>query len=358
MKQSIFTVIIFLSLAFQVNSQTKVVKINAIKANNYGVQYSLPKTMFNIHIEYSETIEKAGPYARYASRYLGVSDKDVIFEDQTTYSLDKVYVKDRGIPNKNETYLVEFKARTTSPFVTLTEDGMLIGINTDYQFPQPETPSPIIQENRTISLNPQSILTEEYLHAGSVGKMAEVAAKNIYSIRESRQDIITGEVENMPKDGEALRIVLANLDAQEKLWVELFLGTKEVKKHTHKIEFDPSYPVEKEILFRFSKYLGIVDNEDLSGIPVYMNIFDLETVSIEEPDPKRKIKEPQSIVYNVPGKAKVEIFSGTKNIFQEEFEVVQFGTTQILATSVFDDKRAPVQVIFSPKTGAIRQIIQ
>jgi len=339
-------------------SQTKVMRVNAIKSNNYGVEYVLPKTILAIDVEYTETTYQAGQYARYASRYLGMKDNEVISENQTLYTLDKASVRNECQPNNEEAYLVELKAKTTAPFVYLTEDRIICTINADY------VPAPALKETvdfvapKETFISPQSIFTEEYLKAGSLSKMAEVAAKSIYAIRESRQDILTGEVENMPKDGEAMRIVLNSLDEQERLWTELFTGTRKETKHRKTVYVEPVTEIQNDVLFRFSKYLGILGKDDLGGSPVYINIIDLYTVDIPEPDPKRKAKEPQSIVYNVPGKAVVEIYNGNLQMYRGEHNVTQFGTTQILATSLFEDKNNPVKIYFYPETGAIKQILQ
>jgi hypothetical protein len=347
---------------FQSQAQTNVVKVNAVKSNNYGVQYFLPKTVLEIGVEYSVTKQKAGIYAKYASKYLGISDQSVISEDLNYYTLDKVTVKESGIPDKEKSYLIEFKAKTTAPFVYLTEDGLLCTINAEYSPPQTTVEKKTVNQSNTtdesVSINPQSVFTEEYLQAGSVSKMAEIAAKQIYRIRESRSNILTGEAENAPKDGEALKIVLANLDTQEKIWMELFTGFSSTEKKYDKFSIEPIANVEKEILFRFSKYSGVVAVDDLSGSPVYLNISDLKTVDAVEIDPKRKAKEPQSIVYNIPGMASVTVLYGANQLYSGKIPVTQFGITQILATSLFEDKKAPVQVYFYPYTGAIKQIIQ
>jgi hypothetical protein len=344
----------------QLQAQTNVVKVNATKNNNYGIQYFLPKTALEIEIEYTQIEQKAGIYAKYASKYLGINEESVITENQTHYTLDNVSVNNLGLPDKEESYLIELKSKTTAPFVYLTEAGLICTVNADYTVPQinkNQTDNPKTPDN-PLTINPQSVFTEEYLRAGSVSKMAEVAAKQIYRIRESRSDILTGEAENAPKDGEAMKIVLANLEAQEKVWTGLFTGTSIQTKKTGQFIVEPVAELNKEILFRFSKYFGIVDKDDLSGSPVYINLVDLKTVDIIEIDPKKKAKEPKSIVYNIPGTASVEIFYGVKQIYIGEHPVTQFGTTQILATSLFEDKKAPVQILFYPNTGAIKQIVQ
>ena len=363
MKRSLWLISLLIPLfGSHALAQTQVMRVNATKLNDYGIQYKLPKTALTVTVEYSRTQMKAGPYARYASRYLGIPEAEVTKEDQTYYTLDKISVSEKGIPDKDQSYLVLFKSKTTAPFVYLTEDGLLCSINAEYR---PETtsvpnanPQATPPPSNLPKLNPQSIYTEEYLRAGSVSKMAEVAAKSIYRIRESRQDLLTGEVENVPKDGEAMRIILGNLDAQEKLWTELFTGSIETGTYSKELTIEPIDEITKEILFRFSRYSGIVDADDLSGNPVYWNLKNLKTVEISPPDLKKKAKEPQSIVYNIPGKGEIEIYTATQKLASTVVNVTQFGTTEILATTLLEDKKGLVQIYFYPNTGGIRQIIQ
>ena len=342
------------------SAQTKVIKMSATKSTDYGVAYFLPKTVLTVHIDYSKTTRKAGLYARYAEKLLGVNEQSVIMEDQVYYNLDKINVGSKGVIDKEASYLVEFKSKSTSSFVSLSEEGLIYTINADY-IPEPvnNIKTALALPVSESSVSSQPIFTEEYLNAGSVTKKAEVLAKQIYKLRESRTDLLTGEAENAPRDGEGMKILLANLEAQEKALVELFVGTTNTEQFDAEFEIEPISDMDKEVLFRFSKHNGIVDANDLSGNPVYINVRDLNVV--EEPemaDPKKKVKEDQSIVYNIPGKATIEILYGVNSMYKNTFSIVQFGRKQILATSLFDDKKVPVRIYFYPETGGVRQIIQ
>jgi hypothetical protein len=356
-KKNCFVLSIACFAILSLHAQTNVIKVNALKSNNYGIQYFLPKTVLEIEAEYGKTERKAGPYAKYASKYLGIDEAQVILENQTDYTLNKLSVKALGVPNKKESYLVELKSKTVAPFVYLTENGLICSINAEYV--QPPTAEKVASAPAAapLKIQPQSVYTEEYLRAGSVSKMAEIAAKNIYRIRESRSDLLTGEAENAPKDGEAMKIVLANLEAQEKVWTELFTGTTATETKTETFQIEPLSEVHQEILFRFARYAGIVDNDDLSGAPVYINLTDLHAVDLEEADPKRKEKDVNSIVYNVPGSVAVEIIYDGRSLFKGEFPATQLGKTQRLAPALLEDKKAPAQIYFYPFTGAIKQII-
>jgi hypothetical protein len=318
----------------------------------------LPKTVLHVDVDYSELRQKAGQYARYANRYLGIAESEVILEDQTTFSLDKVAVTETGVPDKEQSYLVSFKVKTTAPYVYLTEDKLLCTINADYVPEQQVVAKAEKPAASAIAINPQSVYTEEYLRAGSVSKMAEMAAKNIYKIRESRQDILTGEADEMPTDGEAMRLVLGNLEAQERVWMQLFVGSQETIRHHKRLTIEPTKEMNNELFFRFSKFLGMVDADDLSGRPISLTINDLKSVEIPVPDPKKKQKPLEGIIYNLPGKAEVTIKDGNKQLCTTQVNVTQFGTTQALAPALFEDNKKPVQVYFYPHLGALRQIVQ
>ena len=47
-----------------------------------------------------------------------------------------------------------------------------------------------------------------------------------------------------------------------------------------------------------------------------------------------------------------------KRSTKERPQITQFGTREGLAPVMFEDKKAPVKVLFYPETGAIKQIIQ
>ena len=66
----------------------------------------------------------------------------------------------------------------------------------------------------------------------------------------------------------------------------------------------------------------------------------------------------KGIIYNLPGKARLEIKTVQNTLYRSEVQVAQFGTRESLAPVMFEDKKSPVKVTFYPETGTIRQIIQ
>ena len=337
-------IIASLLLSLPIMAQTKVVKKNAVKANNFGITYSLPKTSLVVDAEVTKVTCKAGPYYKYAEKYLGV--KDAITEDKVYYELGKISLVNKGVPDADNTFIVEFKAGTVAPYAYLTEDGLLCSINAEYTPDESALEAARKKNQAPTKVTDASVLSEELLMAGSTAKQAEVAAKQIYRIRESRMNILTGDADNLPPDG-------------EKALTNLFTGIRAKEVSDYEVTIVPFDNLDKEVLFRFSPQLGIVDADDLGGAPVYMNLKAIDRAPVLDPkEAEKKEKSLKGIIYNVPGKASIEISMNKKTLYKGEAQITQFGTREGLAPIMFEDKKAPVKVYFYPETGAIKQIIQ
>ena len=347
-----------LILSASLTGQTKVVKKNAVKANDYGISYNLPKTKLVMEANYAKWTWTAGPYFQYAKKYLGI--EDVIAKDKTFYKLETVSAQGVGEVDKDQSYMVTFKPGTVAPYVLLTEDGLICAINTSFEKAPAAKKNAKGKSSKGTVISEQSVLSEELLMAGSLAKQAEVAAKQIYRIRESRLDILTGEADNVPPDGQAMKLVIEQLEAQEKTLTALFVGTKQKEDMTMEFKVTPSEEFNKQILFRFSESLGIVDADDLSGDPVYMSLTAIERAPIlSANEAKKKAKTMrEGLIYNTPGKAAVSIEFNKNPLFDGEILVTQFGTQEALAPVLFEDKKAPVKITFFPEAGSIKQIIQ
>ena len=268
-----------------------------------------------------------------------------------------------GVPNKAKTFTVKLGSSTASN-IRLDEKGIICAINTGTQ---PKLPLGKEANNRnTNSKNEASqYMTEEMLTATSTAKMAELTAKEIYAIRESKLAITRGQAENIPADGAGISLLLQELDKQEKALTELFTGRTDTVYHTYSYSIAPEeiHDTTKAVLFRFSQKLGVVDKENLAGEPIYYSIKNLKTVEIPvvvETEKKKTKKEkapkqPEGILYNIPGRAKMEIYSRTTTFLEKEMTIAQFGTTEVLAKSLFS-KDNTIKVLFDTATGGIISI--
>jgi len=344
-------------LLFSLSSfcQTEWQKLSATKASDFGLSYSLPKTVLYFDIEYTKTTLKAGPYFRYAEKLLGINKP--IVADSSFYSLEKATAFSHAAIDKNSACMVQFKS--SLPYIILNSDGILCAVNTTpdtISVKIPELPLNYIQ--KSAPARTQNVLSEEALASGSEAKMAEVAAKQIFRLRESRTDLITGESENAPKDGEGFKALIQQLDEQENALMALFAGKTEVEKQFARIKYVPiGDEVNHQVLFRFSKHLGLVEKENLAGAPVYI---DLKATDRKQfmPDPKQKANEKKGLIYNIPGKGEATLSYENKSLLNQEFTMTQFGIQANFPTNLFNDKKAPAKVILNPETGAIIRIMQ
>lgn len=337
------------------------VKMSAVKGNNYGVSYTLPKTSLLVTATVTKTTRTAGEYYQYAERYLNITNP--IREDETSYELTSVSALTKGIPDKSNSFLVEFRSNTLQPFVTLTNDGLICAINSDAVM-EPIAPAKVDSNKTEKALpNPRSFLSEEILSAGSTAKQAELIAKQIYKLRESRNNILTGEADNMPPDGNAYKIVMEQLSQQEKALTEMFVGHESKETLSSEVTVIPTEKnIDKQVLFRFSKHIGVVAADDLSGAPVYLSLINKTPVEkpILTPKEEKAMAEKFSkgIIYNIPSKAALTISFDTKTLLTKEIDVVQYGQQDVLAEKMFDNNKQPIKVIFFPELGAVKQIIQ
>ncbi|NCC08950.1 MAG: DUF4831 family protein [Bacteroidia bacterium] len=339
-----------LLMATSAYAQTEVVT-GITRGKDYGVVYTLPKTQLDIEIKANKISYTPGEFCKYADRYLRLSK--VSADAEVYWELKEITVKSVGVPNSEQTYFVKLKDKTVAPLIELTSDGLIKSINVPYS--HQTTPLVPLQKAKATKANPKEFLTEEILMANSTAKMAELVAKEIYNIRESKNALLRGQADNTPQDGAQLKIMLDNLNIQEEAMTEMFSGTRLVEEKSFKISLTPNQEVENQIAFRFSKKLGIVEENDLAGEPYYISIKDLKSIALPAEDGKKKKTE--GIAYNVPGKALVSISDGKKVIMKEELPVTQFGSLEYLAPVLFN-KKSTIQVLFDPNTGGLIKVDQ
>lgn len=361
---SIFT-LLFLSgqLSF-VNAQTEVTA-GVTFGKKFGVTYMLPQTELVIEATATRQQYEPGQFCQYAERYLRLSG--VKQEAETTWTLGTVSANIMGVPDKDNIYFVEMKDRTTAPLMELTADGIVRSINLPYMGFEEGTP---LQDEQIAEedLDPRAFMTEEMLMANSSAKMAELVAREIYSIRESKNALIRGEADNLPKDGAQLQIMLDHLNLQEKALTQMFEGKVTTTTHHFSVNVTPE-EMNNRVVFRFSKKLGFVQADDLAGEPVQLTIVNQNLIP-EQPAEPENGKSKRSLIdiltnesgtalngiaYNVPGKANVKITYNHKDIINTEMSFTQFGTREYLAEQLFN-KNTVTKVQFDINTGALLKI--
>lgn len=324
-----------------------------------GATYYLPKTAIDIDITIEKTVYTPGELCQYADRYLRISGTSEKSDEH--YKIKEVTLQTTGVPDKEKLYHIQFTASSIAPLIELNDAGILLAVNT--KNPYIDT-SVAESKPATKRLNPREYMTEEMLMTGSKAKMAELVAKEIYNIRESRNLLLRGQSENMPKDGEGIQIILDNIKEQEEALMQLFVGTTVTEVTTHTFQILPESEAERLIFGRFSRKLGLLHQDDLGGAPLYIDIKNLNTVPMmpteqgEEKGKKQskaKSTKQDGLVYNIPGKANIKVYTNTQKLAEEALPLAQFGNTETLSASLFS-KRKDIKVILSPQNGSIIKI--
>ena len=323
------------------------------------VVYYMPQTQLLFTVEYDEVVTEVGPFYQYSTRYLGTQDVQMKAEKQ--FVLNNVTFMPMAAADTTRSYVLQDKSGKTQ-MVSLSPWGTLEGYNcqkSDIRCQKPDfshqhqpckSGCECLVGTETTNLMP---LLEEQLMASSTAKMAEGAAKQIYRIREMRLNLLAGDVEKYPSDGEALKRVLAEMDKREQELTALFIGRRIVTHHVHHVTYIPAANGKKTdgILFRFSKYYGIVANDDLSGEPVKIQISK-SAHQLFTPEKSNKQSAP-TLYYNLPGSGEMKVQYGEQVLVDHPVEVAQWGVSVPLNSALLN---ASTKITFNPITGNIISI--
>lgn len=317
-----------------------------------GSTYFLPKTAIQFHIRVEKTVYEPGELALYSEKYLKL--KNVSMEPRTSYRVISVETRSVGVPDTAKQHMALIDKKHSIISLSRDDNGVLLAVNTIGR--RTEAPKPFVSAPKPAPLNPHDFMNADILTAGTKPKMAELIASEIYEIRESRNQLTRGEADNMPKDGEQLRIMMANLDKQERALLQEFTGTVEKDTMERILTFMPNKETSRQLLFRFSSKLGMVDNDDLSGRPFYVTVEDLHYLpTLNLPDVGKKSKEESGIYVNLPGKIRLSLFDGTQLLGKFEHYVAQFGRSESLSGELFG-KKFTTHIVLDPVTGNAQRL--
>lgn len=297
-----------------------------------GAVYFLPKTAIQFRVTVEKATYQPGEFARYAQRHLRLND--VALEPSTTYRVVGIVPVAVGVADTAKAFAVKFNAKTVASNVALSDDGVLLAINGD---PIPaQLPAPFTPARKQRPVDPRQFMNEEILSAGSTAKMAELTAREIYDLRENRNLLIKGQADFMPSDGNQMKLMLAQLEQQDKALTQLFQGVTERDTTEHVITIAPTKSTNRGVLFRLSQFQGFVDADDLSGEPYYVSISDVTALpASQEEKSKRKLVE-SGIYVNVPGRMRVVIEHDDRVLSTTEMLAGQFGYVELLSGDLFN----------------------
>ena len=315
-----------------------------------GLDYYLPKTAVRMQVLVEKTSIMPGQLADYSELYF---KKNASTTPQTTYRIVGVNFTSEGQPDTDKKFTVAVDKKHSVFTIDCAPNGVLRAINTKGKaLPRPKV---FRAAQKAAPLNSRDYMSQDILAAANLPKMAQLVAQEVYDIRDSRNQLSRGEADNMPKDGEQLRLMYRQLDTQERALMQLFTGTVSTDTTETVMTFVPQPTDLRRVLFRFSKRFGLTTADDFSGEPFYLNVENERIIADVPADASKADKEKDdfSLGVNLPGKIRLTITKadGTP-VASYETDAAQFGRVVMLNGALFG-KKFTSDIVLDPTTGAV-----
>lgn len=300
------------------------------------IVYSLPKTVINLEVEAVRETFHAGPYAKYAKKYLGI---DVRQADGQTTQLSAVKLSAVTEADQSARYTIA-PGKGHSSFLSLSAQGLIAtgnsasAENLAWKFAEEEKgnfagkgiSSNFTSETTTLYRNvngaSKSIRQEMTVEKTSEDKAKE-AAEMIFKLRKMRVQIVTGDTD-ATYSGEAMTAVLQELGRLEHEYFTLFAGYSDfsTQKTTFAVIPEKGAKAAKYIAFRVSDSDGLVGAEDISGKPYILEVNPEPISAPEATDAKGKSMMAK---YRIPAICGIRLKDGVEVLLQTRLPVYQAG---------------------------------
>lgn len=321
------------------------------KADPQGhLTYSLPSTVIMLEVEAVQENFYAGPYAKYAEKYLGIKARQ---KDESTIHLTEVVMTPLVEADQSRRYTINVvKGQVEASFLKLSSQGLISFADATYgDVPQWRFPKSGQADfsGMGVSSNLTSESTTLYHDGGKVnqsmlvGKTSEQkaaeTAEMILKLREQRLQIVTGDTD-ATYSGEAMGAAIAEITRLEQEYMMLFTGYSESQTQQMRFEVVPSADQEGQmyIAFRLSDTDGLVPADKMTGKPVIMQVIPQEFHVPEVPvvDEKGKKKPVAEVLayYRIPAVCTVKLMDGPELLLQSRMPIYQLGQESSLPVNV------------------------
>lgn len=301
--------------------------------------YSLPSTSVRLEVKAQKESFFAGPYAKYAQKYLGVEARQ---RDAVSYTVTSVKMSSFVEADPSARYRLE-PGMGMQAFLALTSQG-LVSVSagsqetTQWRFPSEKKAdfsdrgltSNLTSEAATLYRNEKSesaynkvAVQQEMVVQKSLESRAKEAAEMIFSLRKKRVQIVTGDTD-ATFSGEAMASAVAEIARLESEYMSMFIGYSEYSEQEMNYDVVPSKANESQlyVAFRLSDSKGLVPSDDLSGKPY---LLEFAADSIEIPAGKNERAKGKLAHYRVPAICTVKLTDGVNVLLQSRMPVYQLG---------------------------------
>ncbi len=343
--KNLITLLTFLALPLMVSAQNS-------DPEGY-VTYALPSTTIVLEVEAVQETFHAGPYAKFAEKYLGIKPR---MKDETSVRLTEL--KMMPLVEADQTGRFALKASKTglNPSIFKLGSAGLVSfadarfadesiwrfpVESQGDFSGKGVSSNLTSESTTLYRNERKesaynkvSVQQNMVVEKTVEQKAAETARTILQIRDQRLKIVTGDTD-ATYSGEAMGAAITELTRLEEEYMTLFVGYSDYQ--TQKVRFDviPENGRENQmyIAFRISDANGLVPADEMSGKPVVMEIA---PQAIERPQVQKELKG-EVIRYRIPAICTVKLKNGTDLLLQARIPVYQLGQEASIPASVVLD---------------------
>lgn len=308
--------------------------------------YSLPLTTLKFKVKVAHLSFKSGPYAQFAQKYLGINEVEP--SNKELYQILSLTSGTIEEADSQNLYALETAPGTDVSFLELTNQGLIIPTSFVTQAPYQPIPTkemriappytdlgadPSIYKEKATFFSDVKMDTsfvkvpvqKSMLVEKSPETRASDAANFIFTLRKRRIDLISGDIDNVFNNGEALKVALNEIARLEKEYLSLFIGKTYVDSLTYHFDYTPSGNGKSSaILFRFSENKGVVAENDLSGRPVMVEVNSNNTIQQLPASINDKGKE-AVIVARYPEVCTVKIIDGKETLYHSKTAISQAG---------------------------------
>jgi hypothetical protein len=299
-----------------------------------GVSYSLPQTVLVFNVEAQKETFYAGPYARFAQKYLGINAE---LYDRTTYTVTSVSMVPAVEADQTVRYSYAVNAQSQPIFMQLTSQGLISGPAGSYSadkgwkypvgkgtsFSDKGIPSNLTERTNTLYESDNSAVRQNVIVEKTTEDKAKEVAKKIFEIRDNKYKILVGDTD-ATYSGEAMKATIDALNKLEQDYMTLFTGFSEFGSQTASFEVIPSSRNNQTyIAFRLSDEDGLVPADNVSGKPYFVQLTVEEVAPVPDPDPKAK--PVQVVKYRIPAVCGVRLTDGMATLLQTRVPVYQLG---------------------------------
>lgn len=389
-----------LAILFLFSCKTSISVIETCKSNEVnkiiplGIVYNLPQTMVYVKLEVNKIIKTEGPYSEFTEKYLG-SLNDVVDQTNTSWSISKINIFSSPITDSSNTFIVYNTKGISYLPIKLSRGGFLISYNSngieyneandDYfgnnlnSNTKENFSFSVVSSDKNYKIVYDTLYSEQIkdsvvhkiatLKPNIVQKSNEEQAKELADkiniLRDDRAALLVGEGDNdnLP-DGDALKLMLLEIDKLEASYLSMFVGKIDTIKYTYTFSYLPSKnDINKNIvLFKFTKNSGVLPFDNIYGTPVSMQIFSdnyTNSINLFNAQQEKLIKENNKelnsgLFYRVPQKTKIIIKQKDQIIGQDDIYINQLGTVESLPKDLFGNEKLKIE--FYPELGSIKSI--